>query len=45
MKEKIIPNQYKSKIFGVTIVLNMKVTVIEIKTDQLKGIFSKLGYT
>ena len=45
MKKKIITNQYKSKYFGVTISLNMKVRVIEIKPDQLKGIFSKLDYT
>ena len=31
MEKKIITNQQEKVIFGVTIILNMKVTVIEIK--------------
>ena len=37
IKKKIIINQYQQVMFGVTIILNMKVTMIEIKLYQLKN--------
>ena len=42
MEKKINTNQEKYVIFGVTIILNMKVTVTEIKHCQLKNILIKL---
>ena len=43
-KKKIIINQQELVIFGVTIILNMKVMVMEIKHYQLKNILTKLHY-
>ena len=43
-KKKIIINQQELVIFGVTIILNMKVMVMEIKHYQLKNILTKLDY-
>ena len=45
MKKKIIINQEEQVIFGATIILNMKVTVIEIKHCQLRNILIKLHHT
>ena len=42
---KIIINQQVQGIFRVIIILNMKVTVIEIKHYQLKNILTKLDPT
>ena len=42
-KSKIITNQQEQKIFEVTIILNVKVTAIEIKHYQLKNILTKLN--
>ena len=44
MNKKIIINQEERIIFEVTIVLNTKVTVIEIKHYYLKTILVKLVY-
>ena len=41
---KIIINQYELIIFGLTIILNIKVTAIEIKLYQLKNILIILGH-
>ena len=41
---KIIINQYEHIIFGLTIILNIKVTAIEIKLYQLKNILIILGH-
>ena len=43
-KKKIIINQQELVIFGVTIILNMKVMVMEIKHYHLKNILTKLDY-
>ena len=43
-KKKIIINQQELVIFAVTIILNMKVMVMEIKHYQLKNILIKLDY-
>ena len=43
--KKIAINQYKKVIFGVIIITNLKVTVIEIKHYQLKSILIKLDHT
>ena len=40
--KKIIINQQEQVIFGIIIALNMEVTVIETKHDQLKNILIKL---
>ena len=44
MKKKININQREQIIFVVTIILNTKVTVIEIKRCQLNNIFKKLDH-
>ena len=44
MKKKIIIKQYEYAIFGVTIILNMKATMIEIKHYQLKNIIKTKLY-
>ena len=41
-KAKIVTNQEEQLFFGVTIILNMKVTMIEIKHHQSKNILVKL---
>ena len=43
-EEKIIINQWEYVIFRETILLNMKVTMIEIKHYQLKNILIKLDH-
>ena len=43
-KNKIHLNQLKLVIFTVIIILNMKVTVIEIKHYQLKNVLIKLDH-
>ena len=43
-KKKIIINQYEQVIFGVIIILNMDVMMIEIKHCQLKNILIKLDH-
>ena len=45
MKKKIITSKKEKVIFGVTTILNMKVTVIETKHYQLKNILIKIYYT
>ena len=41
-EKKIIINQYESVIFGVTIILNMKVTVLEIKQLSVEEYINKI---
>ena len=44
MKKKIIIKHQELVIFGIIIILNMKVKVIEIKGYQLKNILIKLDH-
>ena len=45
MKRKIITNQKEKLIFGIKVILNMKVMVTKVKPCQLKTILMKLGHT
>ena len=44
-EKEIIINQYEQAIFGIRIILHMKVVVIEIKPHQQKGTQMKLNHT
>ena len=45
MRKKIMKNQNEQVVFGMTIILNMKVAMMAIKHYQLKNTLIKLDYT
>ena len=45
MRKKIMKNQNEQVVFGMTIILNMKVAMMAIKHYQLNNILIKLDYT